>query len=358
MTPPMKGFMPPCVEHAGARPRPWAGQLIRRGLASLATGLALACGAMAQEKSSAVDAPASCPPAAQLPGPAQIEAGLAHARARGFLWRLSKEGRTSYLYGTIHLGRMDWIFPGAEINAALRASDVVALEVDIADPVVSQAIRAGMARRPSELLPDVLRQRLALQLQRACLPGELLNTMAPEFLVTGLILAAGRQDGLNALYAIDPMIGSLGRAQKKPVLSLEAADLQLALLRGDAIDQKERHAALEKTLDQFEEGRLRPFLLRLTRIWAESRLDELTRYGEWCDCLNTEQDRQQMKRFIDDRNPGMADKIDAIHAGGNTVFAAVGSLHMIGPGGLPALMAERGYRVERVVFVPGDPGTE
>jgi len=30
------------------------------------------------------------------------------------------------------------------------------------------------------------------------------------------------------------------------------------------------------------------------------------------------------------------------------VFAAVGSLHMIGPKGLPALLAERGYRIERI----------
>jgi hypothetical protein len=30
------------------------------------------------------------------------------------------------------------------------------------------------------------------------------------------------------------------------------------------------------------------------------------------------------------------------------VFAAVGALHMVGPLGLPKLMAERGYSVQRV----------
>jgi len=33
-----------------------------------------------------------------------------------------------------------------------------------------------------------------------------------------------------------------------------------------------------------------------------------------------------------------------------SVFAAVGSLHMIGAGGLPALMRQRGYVVEQVRF--------
>jgi len=59
-----------------------------------------------------------------------------------------------------------------------------------------------------------------------------------------------------------------------------------------------------------------------------------------------------MRRMLDERNPGLANGIDAIHASGKTVFAAVGSLHMIGKLGLPALLSERGYKVERVDFKP------
>ena len=45
-----------------------------------------------------------------------------------------------------------------------------------------------------------------------------------------------------------------------------------------------------------------------------------------------------------------ADAIDRLHASGQRVFAAVGALHMPGPTGLPALLARRGYQVERVAF--------
>ena len=54
--------------------------------------------------------------------------------------------------------------------------------------------------------------------------------------------------------------------------------------------------------------------------------------------------------MLDARNPGMAAGIAALHESGQKVFAAVGSLHMIGPSGLPALMAHRGYRVEQIHF--------
>ena len=55
-----------------------------------------------------------------------------------------------------------------------------------------------------------------------------------------------------------------------------------------------------------------------------------------------------MKRMLDDRNPLLAAAIDACTAAARAVFAAVGSLHMIGPTGLPALLRQRGYRVEQV----------
>ena len=74
------------------------------------------------------------------------------------------------------------------------------------------------------------------------------------------------------------------------------------------------------------------------------------RANEWCDCLDTAIEREMMRRLLDDRNPGLADRIDALHRGGAQVFAAVGSLHLFGPLGLPALMEKRGYRVERVGF--------
>ena len=56
--------------------------------------------------------------------------------------------------------------------------------------------------------------------------------------------------------------------------------------------------------------------------------------------------------MLDDRNPALAERIDALHMGGKSVFAAVGSLHMVGKLGLPLLMAQRGYQVERVEFKP------
>jgi uncharacterized protein YbaP (TraB family) len=63
-------------------------------------------------------------------------------------------------------------------------------------------------------------------------------------------------------------------------------------------------------------------------------------------------DKRRMRRYLDDRNPSLADGIATLHKLGQRVFGAVGALHMIGPNGLPALMAARGFTVTRVVPEP------
>ena len=90
----------------------------------------------------------------------------------------------------------------------------------------------------------------------------------------------------------------------------------------------------------------------MARIWSEGKMSELETYPQWCRCLETEADRTTMKRMLDERNPGLAASIDALHSSGKRVFVAVGSLHMIGDVGLPRLLSKRGYQVERVAFNP------
>jgi uncharacterized protein YbaP (TraB family) len=245
---------------------------------------------------------------------------------------------------------MDWVFPGPEALRAARASDVIALELDVLDPDIAGRLQAGMAPRPDRALPEGLRLRLGAQLKAACLPEALLEQTAPEMVATTLTVMAARNEGLDPAYAVDAVYASLARALKKPVSSLETPELQLKLLLSGT--EAESRAAIEAALQDLESGKASPQLARMARVWSDGRLGEMENYEKWCECLETESDRVMMRRLLDDRNPGLAKNIDAIHASGRTVFAAVGSLHMIGRLGLPALLSERGYKVERVDFKP------
>ncbi len=297
---------------------------------------------------------ADCPAPAQPPTPETMALLQTQARDRGFLWRISKGGTTSYLYGTIHLARLEWVVPGPRVGAALRASQVLALEIDLSDPSHQQRLQAALPARadePGATLPPDLERRLLARLQAECAPAALLQAMSPEMVSLTLTMMAARRDGLEPGYGIDTILAHAARAMRKPILSLETPEAQLQLMR--ARSPTDLRASLEKALDALEQGRARPLLLRLARIWADSALNELSGYSEWCDCLNTDAERIAMKTMLDDRNLAMADRIDALHADeGKSVFAAVGSLHFIGPAALQTEMASRGYRVERVPFNP------
>ena len=294
--------------------------------------------------------PASCPPTAEAFTPEQLQAGLRNARDRGFLWRITRDGRSSWLYGTVHAAKRDWMFPGPKVTQALQASDTVALELDMLDPDIGQRLGAGMAARRSAPLPEPLQKRLAALAEAECIPAQMLAPLSPELQVATLTVLVARRDGIDPSYGIDTFLSGFGRGAGKAVVSLETPEQQLR-----ALQMPNPQAALDfvdSGLKDLESGRARPLVLRLTQIWADADLDTLSRYETWCECLKTEADRAQQLRVLDERNPPLADAVAALHAAGKNVFAAVGSLHMIGPLGLPALMAQRGFSVTRVRFSP------
>jgi uncharacterized protein YbaP (TraB family) len=293
-------------------------------------------------------AQANCPPAAEPP--ALDTAALGDHPDHGFLWRIEKGGRSSWLYGTMHVARRDWAVPGSTLVSAIRASDVVALELDVMDPAIMQRMVAAMAPRPQDAVGDALKARLLAQIKAACLPDQLLSVMSPEMAATSLVVMAARREGLDPAYAIDRSISVVGHGLGRAVVSLETPELQIAALRSRTHAQAQESVA--QTLDSLENGEAAPLLRRMAEVWAEGRFSELDHYEEWCMCMSTESERALMKRLLDERNPGMAQRIDAMHSSGKRVFAAVGSLHMIGPTGLPQLLARRGYKVERVEFEP------
>jgi uncharacterized protein YbaP (TraB family) len=292
--------------------------------------------------------PPDCPPVAQEPSPDQLRAGVRDARDHGFLWRISRDGRSSWLFGTLHVAKLAWAFPGPAQREALAQSDTMALELDLLDPAMQQRMASALAKQTKVALPAALQERMARHARSECLPPQVVSTLAPEMQVAVLATLAGRRDGLDAAYGIDAALAGYGRASKMDMVSLETPELQLKTLQMRS--PAETIEAVESALDELESGRARTTLRRMATIWADGDLAELQRYESWCECVKTPADRAALARLLDERNPKLADSIAELHAVGQRVFAAVGSLHMIGPTGLPTLMAQRGYRVERIVY--------
>jgi uncharacterized protein YbaP (TraB family) len=313
----------------------------RRGLTALVSLLAATVTAAQQPA-------ASCPPTPQPPSAEQVQAAQQQARDRGFLWRVTRDGRSAWLFGTIHLGRPMWLFHGPQVRQALAASDTLALEIDVGDTAaLMQAAAAAPSAGP---LPAALRQRLERQAVAACLPPQLLAQQHPMLQLTTLAVMAARWDGLDAAYGQEFLLTAHARAARLRVVALETPARQMQALIPPAGTPLED--LISRGLDQLEQGVMRRITARLVAAWERGDLAELEDYERWCECVASAEERALMRRLNDERNPAMAERIDALHRDGKRVFVAVGALHMTGPQGLPRLLRERGYGVERVAFSP------
>lgn len=295
-----------------------------------------------------VQAPA-CPAKLSMPTHAQMQALANNPQDRGLLWRITDGERSSWLYGTIHVAKWEWMIPGRTIIRAMYGADKLALELNVLDPEVSKQLMAALlARKDAPELAAGLVARLERLRQQACKPE--LVKLRPEAQLLALLAEVGRPNGLDAQYGVDRVLAGMARGMKKPVIGLETVQIQLDGILSD--DPQTLHESVSEGLQQLEDPKAPQLLNELAQMWAEGNESKLENYADWCDCTNTERQRAQLKRLMDDRNVGMAEGIVKLLQEGQTVFAAVGALHLVGPQGLPALLRKKGYKVERVKFEP------
>jgi uncharacterized protein YbaP (TraB family) len=324
---------------------------LKRFTGALAVCAALASAGFGPAASAAETAAAACPPSAQPLSPADVATGMRDATDGGFLWKITRDGHASYLYGTLHVAQRAWMFPGPRVGAALRASDVLALELDPTDVDVMTRLQRAIARQPgAPELAAPLAARLRAQMAAACVDPSTLAGLRPEMRAVTLEVMAGRRLGLQPDYGIDLVLAGAAAAMRKPIRSLETPESQAALLVSD--DPAETARTVGATLAELESGDGPVILARLAGDWRRGDLDDLGRYAQWCDCMTTPEQRADFVKLIDERNPPMADKIARWHAEGRTLFVAVGSLHLVGDVGLPQLLKARGFEVERIALDP------
>jgi hypothetical protein len=267
-------------------------------------------------------------------------------RDRGVMWRVTRDGRTSWLFGTLHVGKPAWRRFGPQVAAALRAADVLALEIDPADPALIEALSELQA---PALLSEPLQARLNQAYERACVSPESLAQLHPVLQATTLMVLEARWLGMDPSYAMEQLLATQVRALGRRVVSLETAAQQKAALVPE--DPQEALSVLEQSLAQLEDQSARRVLAKMTQAWERGDLAALEDYESWCECAANEAEKAFMRKLNDERNPPLADGIEAQHQKGQRVFAAVGALHMTGPQSLPLLLKQRGFKVERVNFV-------
>ena len=230
--------------------------------------------------------------------------------------------------------------PGPEVRAAFHAAEVVAMELDVADPATVQAFWAPQPPSEATAVPPPLVERLKALARKACIPWEDLSNLPPMWIATRLTLLEPRWDGFDPAFGTEIWLSVFARAVGKPVVALETVDTHRQALTGGPA--AEPLLALEGSISLLEQDPA-PADAHPGPGVDDGDLASLDNYG-----------RSDAKAYLDGavfaRNQGLAEAVDRLHQQGKRVFAAIGMLHMTGDQGLPKRLEKLGYAVKRVPF--------
>jgi uncharacterized protein YbaP (TraB family) len=253
------------------------------------------------------------------------------------LWEVSgRNGERAWLFGTIHAlpDGADWRTPAFE--RAFAGSDLLMVEIGNLEDSSAGAKAFDRFARTRGL--PALSVRVA--------PGD-----RPA--LRALMQRAGMDDAV--FWDTETWAAALILAD-----AVRESDSGNGVDR-DLLDDGKRVEALETFTGQFarfdslSETAQRELLASMARD-AEARPDE--RVSAWLtgDLADLEAEMEDgfanqpalRETLLVDRNALFAARIVATIEGRQVPFVAVGAGHMLGPDGLPALLAERGYTVRRV----------
>ena len=276
----------------------------------------------------------------------------AHATDRGALFRLTLDGHVMHLFGTLHVGLPGFYPLDDRLTGALAESSTLALEIDPDQPRadLQDALRTYGMLVPGnpayESLPPQQKRRLDWLLQQGGLDAAPMLSFKPVLLATMLALAEYTRQGYRADLSSDAWLARQARRRHVRVLALESLGGQLALL--DRLPVTDRWRFLEEMMDTIESGAQRTEAREVVRAWSTADRPALDLIAAQCETDRSLSGRFVTQVLLKERNVGLADRLLQLLRAEDRTMAAIGVLHLLGAGSVPALLEQSGVTIERI----------
>ena len=277
--------------------------------------------------------------------------GAAGKEQHGALFKVQDAHHTLYLFGTIHVGADNFYPLAPRVMQALEQAPAIALEIDPQKIPAMQAAVLQYGLYPDGKsyrteLPPPLRQQVAAALQKYQVAPDAVTRFRPWMIASLLTVQEFDSKGYRSELAVDSYLADIIKKRNKPVIELEGAATQLALF--GALSDRQQNLLLEDTIKELSDPDSAAKVVELAECWRTGNLEGLQGLLD-----DMESDHSFVGRFtkevlLDQRNPPLTDRIAALLKQQDGIFAAIGILHLVGPTGVPALLKQRGYTVERV----------
>ncbi|MDR2459486.1 MAG: TraB/GumN family protein [Deltaproteobacteria bacterium] len=264
------------------------------------------------------------------------------------LWRArGPSGCEIYLFGSLHLVK-DSIYPLKNvIMEAFNSSSRLIVELDPDSAKLSGSLVLLFEKGyypPGETLMEHLSPELRSLMEPhiAIVPSGADNNMKPWLLSMVLDLIYLQKLGYSEALGVDKYL--IGEAKDKgmPIFELETPEQQLNIFA----NMSEEHSELFLKYTILELNMLESIMDKIEAAWVsgdENAFVELifqnySQYPEFAPL---------MEQVIFDRNYSMLESILPFCNEPGVSFAVIGAAHLVGPLGIPALLEQRGYVLEK-----------
>ncbi len=278
-------------------------------------------------------------------------AALTAPSNHGALYRVSHDGKTAYLFGTIHVGKQGALPLAPQVARALLASKALVIELDIRQ---NEPFQRALARHGSyadgdsiehHLAPATL-QLLVQALGQAGISLQSVERYKPWLLANMLVGQELEHHGYQRADAVEYVLLEAAQKQDKTVRELESADYQLALF--DTLDERQQEQYLLENLADLADGASLRKSQDLIEAWNSADRSRINAAWRTLTSGDTVSAGFMQRTLLGKRNPEMASAIERILQQDQVAFVGVGLLHLVGENGLPQLLRQRGYDVEQV----------
>jgi len=270
---------------------------------------------------------------------------LGSAMAEPALWKVQGAHATVYLFGTIHILKPGVAWRAPKIDAAIKASDALWLEIpDSDDPATMQPLILKYGVDPTHPLSSKLdagaKAKLAAVLAPLGLTPARFEPLRPWMAGVALSVLPLTQSGYDINSGAEHVIMADMRATNKPVEGFETAEQQVRYLAD--MSPKAELDFLKSSLDDAEKAV--PELDEMVSAWVSGDLPKLESLldGEIRD------DYPDLYRLlIVDRNARFAARIATLAKGEGVIFVAIGAGHLAGADSVQADLAKLGVTAVR-----------
>lgn len=276
-----------------------------------------------------------------------ILATVVPAQAEPAIWIVKGPHATVYLFGTIHALQKDQPWRSAKIDAAIKESGTLWLEIPNVDDAASmQPLLISLGMDPAHPLSTRLTADQLAKLNKvataAGLPGgeSMLEPLKPWLAALTVSIAPILQAGYDPNSGVEMVLKPEFDKADKPVKGFETAEQQMRFFAD--MSDKAQIDFLNSELDDFDSAVDK--LKKMLAAWYAGDTAAMDQMNN-ADLRDKHPDLFQI--LVVQRNQAFTAQIQDLLKGDGVSFVAIGAGHLVGKDGVPAMLEKQGYKVTR-----------